>query len=328
MPLTPQPEPGSSLEAVVPMTFAGERLDQVAAQLFPDFSRARLQEWIKQEALRVNGRGAKVRQKVQGGETLILTPVIEPQGHWQPEDLPLDIVFEDDHILVLNKAANAVVHPAAGNTSGTVLNALLHHCEGLVGLPRGGIVHRLDKDTTGLMVVAKTLQAHQFLVAQLQQRKVGRHYLAIVAGLVKAQGTVNEPMGRHPVHRKKMAVVKNGGKAAITHYRLVTRFWRHSLVALKLETGRTHQIRVHMQSLGHPLVGDPVYGGRIRVARDLSSDLTARLKAFPRQALHAKRLELMHPHSNELMVWETDLPADMAELVRALAKESGERMNG
>jgi 23S rRNA pseudouridine1911/1915/1917 synthase len=308
------------LEGIVPESYAGERLDQVAAQLFPAYSRARLQQWIKQQALQIDGQVGKAKQKVVGGERLSLIPILEAQGDWLAQDLPLDIVFEDEHILVLNKAANAVVHPAAGNASGTVLNALLHHCASLASLPRGGIVHRLDKDTTGLMVVAKTLQAHQNLVNQLQGRRVGRQYVAVVNGLVGGEGTVNAPMGRHPIHRKKMAVVKNGGKEAITHYRVMRRFARHSLLSLTLETGRTHQIRVHMQSIGHPLVGDPVYGGRARAARRLGEEVLRHLQEFPRQALHAERLQLKHPASGETMSWQVALPEDMAMLIQILAK--------
>ena len=313
------------LRAQVPSENAGDRLDQVAAQLFPEFSRARLQEWIKQNALQLNDQPAKPRQKVRGGEQLSLTPILVAQGQWQAEDLPLDIVFEDEHILVLNKAANTVVHPAAGNPSGTVLNALLHHCQGFANLPRGGIVHRLDKDTTGLMVVAKTLQAHHHLVAQLQARTVGRHYLAIVNGLIPGAGSVNAPIGRHPIQRKKMAAVKSGGKEAVTHYQVKQRFVRHSYLGLTLETGRTHQIRVHMQSIGHPLVGDPSYGGRPRVARQLGSELNELLQGFPRQALHAGALQLIHPVTNELRSWQSALPTDMAQLLDALAHGAASR---
>ena len=304
--------------ATVPDTLAGERLDQAAAQLFPEFSRARLQSWIKQSALQVDGKPGKVKQKVFGGEYLQLTPVLAPEGEWVAEDLPLDIVFEDDQLLVINKAANTVVHPAAGNYSGTVLNALLHHFPALAGLPRGGIVHRLDKDTTGLMAVAKTLQAHQRLVQQLQARQVGRHYLAVVHGLVAADGTVNAPLGRHPTQRKKMAVVKAGGKEAISHYQVANRFARHSLLRLKLETGRTHQIRVHMQHIGYPLVGDPVYGGRAKLPKQLPPAVRGMVENFPRQALHATRLELRHPVSDQNLQWEVALPADMAELIETL----------
>ena len=324
--------PLSPLNATVPESLAGERLDQAAAQLFEDFSRARLQTWIKQGNLTVDDQPAKAKQKLAGGERLRLTPVLEPQGDWLPEDLPLDIVYEDADILVLNKGPNTVVHPAAGNQTGTLLNALLHHCAALEALPRGGIVHRLDKDTTGLMVVAKTLTAHQALVAQLQARQVGRHYLAVVVGLIETDGTVNALVGRHPRQRQKMAVLKAGGKQAITHYHLLQRFARHSYIRLKLETGRTHQIRVHMQSIGHPLVGDPLYGGkgggrnggRAKTARVLSPELAATINAFPRQALHATRLELRHPSSRETMFWEVPVPADMAALISALSGVSDE----
>lgn len=314
------PKPSSRVE-VVPHTDAGERLDQVAARLFPEYSRARLQQWIQSGNLLVNGEPTKAKHKVRGGETLSLEPIVEPQGDWLAQDLPLNIVYEDEHILVLNKGANAVVHPAAGNASGTVLNALLHHCPDLINLPRGGIVHRLDKDTTGLMVVAKTLTAHQDLVAQLQQRRVGRHYQAVVVGLVDAEGKVKTHIGRHPRQRKKMAVLSNGGKEAITHYQVVRRFACHSHVALKLETGRTHQIRVHMQHIGHPLVGDPVYGGRARTQRRLSLELNEALKTFPRQALHAAKLALIHPLTRQSMAWDAPMPEDMSVLIDKLSSE-------
>lgn len=307
----------ASIEAEVPLGAVGDRLDVVAAQLFPDFSRARLQEWIKDQHLLVDGGVGKPKQKLQGGEILTLTPLLEPQGEWLAEDIPLDVVFEDEHILLLNKSDNAVVHPAAGNASGTVLNALLHHDPSLANLPRGGIVHRLDKDTTGLMVVAKTLQAHQSLVAQLQARTVGRHYYAIVNGLVTAKGKVDAPIGRHPVQRKKMAVVKDG-KQAITHYQTQKHYQRHTYIRLKLETGRTHQIRVHMQSIAHPLVGDPTYGGRVRADKHLSPELSDVIQGFSRQALHAGGLELIHPHTGDHISWECDLPQDMKDLLTHL----------
>ncbi len=308
----------------VPNECAGERLDWVAAQLFPNYSRARLQEWIKGQYLLVDGNPGKPKQKLQGGEELSLAPQLEVQGEWEAEDLPLDIVFEDPHLLVLNKAANMVVHPAAGNYSGTVLNALLYHDSSLAKVPRGGIVHRLDKDTSGLMVVAKTLQAHQNLVSQLQARTVGRYYFAVVNGLVAEDGRVSAPIGRHPVQRKKMAVVKGGGKEAITHYQVQKRFQRHSLLKLKLETGRTHQIRVHMQSLGHALVGDPVYGAKLKTDKHLGAELNQFLKQFPRQALHAGVLGLIHPHTQESMSWQSDLPDDMVNLLSHLERGQSE----
>ena len=310
------------LHAQVPADRIGERLDSVAAELFPDYSRSRLQHWIRSGALRVGGRQARPKDKLLGGESLELTAEPEPQGEWQAEDIGLDIVFEDEHLLVLNKPANLVVHPAAGNYSGTLLNALLNHYPDLIQLPRAGIVHRLDKDTTGLMVVARTLQAHSALVAQLQARSVRRDYEAVVIGVPTGGGRVEAPIGRHPRQRKKMAVVGQGGKAAVTHYRLLRRFANHSHIRLQLETGRTHQIRVHMAHIGYPLVGDATYAGRFRIPPNTSPEMLEVLRGFPRQALHAVQLGLQHPHSGEPMQWQVALPADMQNLLSALGDAS------
>jgi 23S rRNA pseudouridine1911/1915/1917 synthase len=315
------PQGPVSYQATVPADMFGSRLDQAAAALFPSFSRGRLQAWIKSGDLTVNGQPGKAKQKLAGGEHLHLQAQAEIQGEWEAEELPLDILFEDDHLLVVSKPANLVVHPAAGNLTGTLLNALLHHCPELANLPRGGIVHRLDKDTTGLMVVAKTLESHQSLVAQLQARTVGRLYEAVAIGRIVGSGTVDAPMGRHPQQRKKMAVVSRGGKEAITHYFVRERFADHTYVHLKLETGRTHQIRVHLAHIGHPLVGDATYGGRRKLPRKASAQLTEAVAALGRQALHAWRLELVHPASGETCSWEAPTPADFAHLLSVLRAE-------
>jgi 23S rRNA pseudouridine1911/1915/1917 synthase len=307
--------------AQVPADLFGFRLDQAAAALFPEYSRGRLQAWINSGALTVDGQPAKSKQKLTGGECLSLVVEEAPQGDWQAEDIPLDIVFEDEHLLVINKPANCVVHPAAGNASGTLLNALLHHQPALANLPRGGIVHRLDKDTTGLMVVAKTLQSHQSLVAQLQARTVGRQYEAVAVGRILRGGTVDAPIGRHPRQRKKMAVVSRGGKEAITHYEVRQRFANHTYLYLKLETGRTHQIRVHLAHIGHPLVGDVTYGGRRRLPKSASPALLGAIQNLGRQALHARRLEFIHPASGEWRVWEAPAPEDVVRLLDALSAE-------
>lgn len=306
--------------AVVPESAFGRRLDQVAAELFADYSRSRLQQWIKSGQLRIDGHAAEIRQKVRGGEVLQLDADLEPEGDWTAQAIALDIVFEDESLLVINKPADFVVHPAAGNRDGTVLNALLAHCPKLETLPRGGIVHRLDKDTTGLMVVAKTLAAHNHLVTQLQKRSVSRNYEAIVNGVMTGGGEVDAPIGRHPRQRQKMAVVA-GGKQARTHYRVLRRFAAHTLVGLSLETGRTHQIRVHMAHIQYPLVGDATYGGRVRVPKGVSEELREALQSFPRQALHARELGLVHPESGEQMRWTSDLPEDMQNLLKLLDKE-------
>ncbi len=308
-----------SLQAQVNTEQAGQRLDQAAAELFPDYSRARLQKWIKQGQLLVNGQPGQSKQKLMGDELLSVNASLEAQQAWQAENLPLDILFEDSSLLVLNKASGLVVHPAAGNYTGTLLNALLHHCPELASIPRAGIVHRLDKDTSGLLVVAKNLGAHQALTASIQRREVNREYQAIVSGLVTAGGEINEPLGRHPVQRKKRAVVQgSGGKTAITHYRVLQKFRAHTLLQVKLETGRTHQIRVHMAYLGFPLLGDPVYGGRLKLPAGASPALISSLQQFRRQALHAWKLGLEHPDSGEYLEWKAPLPADMQALLAVL----------
>ena len=310
------------LSAQVSPESGGQRLDQVAAQLFPDFSRSRLQGWIKDGSLLVDGERKRTRDSVYGGEELTLDAEREVQGEWQPEAIELDILYEDSALLVINKPAGLVVHPAAGHQDGTLLNALLHHCPELAKVPRAGIVHRLDKDTTGLMVVAKTIESQTDLVAQLQARTVSREYECVVTGVMTAGGKVDQPIARHGTQRQKMAVVA-GGKQAISHYRVINRFRAHTHVKVKLETGRTHQIRVHMSYIHFPLVGDPVYGGRLRIPPGASPKLIKELREFPRQALHARRLELEHPDDGRHMSWQVPLPEDMQHLL-ALLREDGE----
>ncbi len=301
------------------MEMSGVRLDQAAAELFNEYSRSRLKQWIQDGSLLVNGEVCKPRTPMLGGESLTLQADPEPTGEWLAQDLPLDIIYEDDALLVINKPADLVVHPAAGNRDGTVLNGLLYRYPELATVPRAGIVHRLDKDTTGLMVVAKTLSAHHDLVKQLQARTVKREYEAVVVGMVTGGGTVNAAIGRHPRARTKMAVVRLGGKEATTHYRLVRRFRDHSHLRLALETGRTHQIRVHMAHAGYPLVGDATYGGRVKLPKGATPELAALLsQGFKRQALHAASLGLIHPESREPMQWDASLPADMQHLLQVL----------
>ncbi|MCK9469645.1 MAG: 23S rRNA pseudouridine(1911/1915/1917) synthase RluD [Porticoccaceae bacterium] len=309
------------LEATVPSDCAGQRLDQVAAALFPDFSRTRLQQWIKDGAITRDGQPCKVRDRLMGGERLSLVAELEEQGEWVAEAIDFRVIHEDVDILVLDKPAGLVVHPGAGNPRGTLLNALLHRYPDQALLPRAGIVHRLDKDTSGLMVVARTPRAQNALVAQLQARSVSRDYEALVQGVLVGGGTVDAAIGRHPAQRTRMAVVRGGGKEAISHYRVLRRFAAHTHVRVSLETGRTHQIRVHMAHLGYPLVGDPVYGGRPKLPREASSTLIAALRGFPRQALHAAALSLTHPGSGERLHWESPLPVDMAELLAVLEAE-------
>ncbi len=308
------------LRAEVPYELGGQRLDQIAAQLFDEHSRSRLSAWIKEGQLTVDGEARRPRDVVHGGAVLALETEIEAQGEWKAQDIALNIVHEDDHLLVLDKPAGLVVHPAAGHADGTLLNALLHHVPDLVNVPRAGIVHRLDKDTTGLMVVAKTLEAHTRLVAQLQARTVSRVYEAIVIGVITAGGKIEAPIGRSSQQRQRMAVVA-GGKPAITHYRVLERFRSHTHTRVKLETGRTHQIRVHMSHIGYPLVGDPVYAGRFRIPPAANPSLVQQLKEFPRQALHARFLELDHPATGQRMKWESPLPEDFTWLLSLLRQD-------
>ncbi len=307
--------------ALVPEEAAGKRLDQVLAELFPDYSRSRLQQWVKGGQVLVDGRQPRPRDKVWGGEQVAVSAMVEVETDWQGEAIPLDIVYEDEALLVLNKPPGMVVHPAAGNREGTLVNALLHYAPELQHVPRAGIVHRLDKDTSGLLVVARTLESHTALVAQLQARSVSREYQAVVMGVLTAGGTVDAPIGRHPVQRKRMAVVESG-REAVSHYRVVERFRAHTHVTVRLETGRTHQIRVHMASIRHPLVGDPVYGGRLRLPAGASEPLKAALRGFKRQALHAAALGLDHPRTGEPITWSVPLPDDLVQLLEVLRDDA------
>ena len=308
-------------QVIVPDELGARRFDQIAAVCFPDFSRARLQEWIKHGDLLVDGQQRKPKEKLVGGETLSLSVVVEDSEHWEAEPIPLDIVFEDEDILVVNKPAGLVVHPAAGNRSGTLLNGLLYHNPDLASVPRAGIVHRLDKDTTGLMVVAKNLAAHTDLVAQLQDRTVSREYEAITYGVMTAGGTIDQPIGRHATNRLKMAV-NASGKPSVTHYRVLKRFRNHTHIRCQLETGRTHQIRVHMSHIRYPLFGDEAYAGRLRLPKGCSDGMIDHLRRFRRQALHARRLGLIHPANGEFMEWEAPLPDDMARLLDVLQDDA------
>jgi 23S rRNA pseudouridine1911/1915/1917 synthase len=309
------------LQANVPQEMHGSRLDQVAAQLFPQYSRSRLQEWIRTGAVSVDGQQCRPRDKVAQGANVQIDAVLEAEVGWQGQDIALDIVYEDEAILVINKPAGLVVHPAAGHAEGTLVNALLAHAPELALLPRGGIVHRLDMETSGLLVVARTLPAHHHLVEQLQERTVKREYCALCIGAMTGGGTVDAPIGRHPRQRKKMAVIAMGGKPAITHYRLAQRFGHHTRITVNLETGRTHQIRVHMAHRNYPLIGDPLYGGRPRIPKGASDLLISTLRNFPRQALHARALGFIHPDTEEFVQFECPLPDDIQELIAVLEAE-------
>jgi len=307
----------------IPPELSDRRLDQAAAELMPEHSRSRLQSWIKSGALTVNGEARKPRDKVMMDDVLDLDAEPEVQVTWEAEPITLDIVYEDEHLLVINKPAGLVVHPAAGHADGTLVNALLNYAPEVENLPRAGIVHRLDKDTSGIMVVARSLIAHTSLVSQLQERTMGREYEAVVVGSLTGGATVDAPIGRHPQDRKRMAVVSSG-KPAVTHYRLIERFAAHTHVRCKLESGRTHQIRVHMTHVRHPLVGDPVYGGRLRLPKGTTEELRDVLAAFHRQALHARQLTLEHPGTGEILSWEVPLPEDMVHLIETLRKHARE----
>ncbi|HEY9131045.1 MAG TPA: 23S rRNA pseudouridine(1911/1915/1917) synthase RluD [Dyella sp.] len=310
-------------EAIVPLSAAGRRFDQALAEMFPDYSRSRLTAWIKDGAATLDGAVTAPRHLLRGGEKVLLQAELAVEVHSQPEAIALDVVHQDDYLLVLNKPAGLVVHPGAGNPAGTVLNALLHLDPKLAELPRGGIVHRLDKETSGLMVVARSLAAHTGLVEMLSRHEVERQYEAVVLGTLVAGGTVDAPIGRHMGDRLRQAVRdEEDGKHAVTHYRLRERFRAHSLIQCSLETGRTHQIRVHMAHIGHPLVGDPLYGGGLKLPKGATPDLVAALRGFRRQALHAERLAFEHPVTGEPLSFAAERPADQQGLIDALRADA------
>ena len=315
----------TKLIEIVPDDLAGMRVDQVLAEMFAEYSRSKLQTWIKDGRVQVNGVQPKPKDRLEGGEQIELDAepdiVIDCVG----EDIPLDIIYEDKAVLIVNKPAGLVVHPATGNWQGTLQNALLNHLPALATLPRAGIVHRIDKDTSGLLMVAKTLAAHNSLVEQLQERSIHREYIALCKGRMISGGTIDEPIGRHPTERKQFAV-RESGKEAVTHYRVIERFSKHTLIQVKLETGRTHQIRVHMAHVRFPLVGDPMYGGRFQMPADCTESLKECLKNFRRQALHAAKLGLEHPTSGDYLEWEQPLPDDMLTLINALRDNDAQQL--
>ncbi|ACA87982.1 23S rRNA pseudouridine(1911/1915/1917) synthase RluD [Shewanella woodyi] len=313
-----------NLKSEITATQTGQRLDQTLAELYPDYSRTRIKEWIQAGWVYIDGVvSTKPREKVLEGQEIAIEATLKEETAAKAQAIDLDIVYEDDHIIVINKQAGLVVHPGAGNQDGTLMNALLHHCPGIELVPRAGIVHRLDKDTTGLMVVAKTVEAQTHLVSALQAREITREYEAVVLGTLISGGTVDEPIDRHPTKRTHMAVVHNG-KPAMTHYRVAEKFRAHTRLRLRLESGRTHQIRVHMSHIGHTLVGDPVYGGRPRPPKGVTPEFFETYMGFKRQALHAIRLELAHPYTFEIMSWQAPVPEDMVTLTRALRKDTEE----
>ena len=308
------------LEALIPDYLDGLRCDHVAAKMFSDFSRSRLQNWISDGSLLVDDCKLRPKDSVFSGSSMKLRAELEEQERWEPENIPISRAYEDNHLVVIDKPVGLVVHPGAGNPNGTLLNALLHHVPQVSKVPRAGIVHRIDKDTSGLLVIAKTIEAQHSLVKQLQARTVKREYEAVTQGVITAGGSVEEPIGRHSGNRLKMAASKSG-KPAVTHYRVVQKFAGNTHIRVQLETGRTHQIRVHMSHLRFPLIGDALYGGRVRVPKGISAELREYLQGFPRQALHAAKLELNHPDSGEIMQWESPLPDDMKTLLSMLGDE-------
>ncbi|MGP1928038.1 MAG: 23S rRNA pseudouridine(1911/1915/1917) synthase RluD [Arsenophonus sp. NC-QC1-MAG3] len=300
----------------------GQRLDQALAELFPDHSRSQIKKWILDKKVQVNGKIInRPKEKVFGNEQIDIDVLLEEDMRWQPQNIPLNIVYEDDEIIVINKPCDLVVHPGAGNLDGTILNALLYHYPEIINVPRAGIVHRLDKDTTGLMVIAKTIAAQTHLVQSLQLRKIAREYEAIVNGCMTAGGMINEPIARHPTKRTHMAI-HTSGKPAITYYRIMEHFRIHTRLKLRLESGRTHQIRVHMAHINHPLVGDPVYGDRSCTLKGVSKEFCQIMDNFNRQALHATKLRLYHPCTGIEMEWHADIPEDIIILINMLKADS------
>lgn len=305
----------------IPVELAGLRLDQALARMFPEYSRSRLKEWLLAGSITLDGEPKRPRDAVSGGEIVSLQPQADAGVRAEPEPITLDVVFEDEHLLVVNKPAGLVVHPGAGNPAGTLMNGLLHHAAALEQVPRAGIIHRIDKQTSGLLLVAKTLQAHTVLVRRLAAREISRHYLAVCNGVLTGGGTINAPIARHPVDRKRMSV-RQDGKPAVTHYTVIERFRAFTYVSIRLETGRTHQIRVHFAHRRHPLVGDPVYGGRLALPAGASEELIQMLRRFKRQALHAARLAFVHPVSDDELEFEVAPPADFQALLEVMRRDA------
>lgn len=305
------------LEATVPSHLAGQRLDQALASLFPQHSRSRLQGWIKNKQVTVNNSCIAAKNKLHGNEHIVIKAEQILETPWYGQPIKLNIIYEDEEVIVINKPAGMVVHPAAGHAEYTLVNALLNHEPQLAHLPRAGIIHRLDKDTSGLLVVPRTLTAHTHLVTQLQNRSIKREYIAVVNGLFVSGGTVNAPIGRHPIHRKRMAVV-NSGKEAITHFRILERFVAHTSLKIMLETGRTHQIRAHMAHIKHPLIGDPLYNKRMVFPPQATEAVLQTLQQFKRQALHAHQLGFLHPGTQQSIDFVAELPDDMVNLITIL----------
>ena len=305
------------LQTTIPDSLHGCRLDQALATLFPQYSRSQHQNWIKNGQVTVDGQEYRPKDKVRAGQRIEIAATLVPEERWKAQNIPLNILYEDDDILVIDKPAGLVVHPGAGNPDKTLINALLHYDSKLNTLPRAGIIHRLDKDTSGLLIIARSLEAHHTLVKAMQNREIKREYEAIVQGVMVSGGSIEAPIGRHPKQRTHMAVVESG-KPAVTHYRVLKRFRAHTHIRIRLETGRTHQIRVHFQHINYPLAGDKTYVKRLKIPSGVSDDLKKTLANFHRQALHATQLELSHPITGKVLTWQSTLPEDMTTLIAAL----------
>ncbi len=306
---------------VLPLEARGQRLDQTLAKLLPDYSRVFIQKWLKTGEARVNDKVVKPRTLVIGGETVVIETEIAGRTEWPPQAIPLNLVFEDEALLIINKPIGLIVHPGSGNPDRTLVNALLHRNPELEALPRAGLIHRLDKDTSGLLVVAKTLPAYYKLNKQLKARTIRREYQALVSGTLISGGTIDQPLARHPINRKRMAIIETG-KPAVTHYRVLEKFRAHTRLKVRLETGRTHQIRVHLASIQHPIIGDAVYGERLRLPKGATEALTAALREFKHQALHADELGLVHPLTQEEISWKIELPEDFRHLLVCLRDDT------
>lgn len=305
------------LQLTIPTELHDKRLDQALAILLPEYSRSRIQSWIQKQQVSCNGQYYRAKEKIQQGDEILIDANIEAHGQWQSQAIDLCVIYEDESLIVINKPPGIIVHPGAGNPDGTLVNALLHYAPELAKLPRAGIIHRLDKNTSGLLVIAKSLPAHTVLIRKMQQREITRIYHALVQGTMVAGGTIDEPIARHPIHRQKMAVMESG-RTAITHYRVLKRYHSHTLLQVQLETGRTHQIRVHMAHRRYPIVGDTVYGKMHQKISGYAPEAQMALQQFKRQALHAYALALEHPESREMMSWEAPYPEDFRHLINVM----------
>lgn len=306
------------IDTVIPADMSGKRFDQALSSMLPEYSRVKIQTWIRDGCVKIDTKSIYACDShIQGGERVEICAEIKPQVAVEAENIPLQIIFEDEQFIIINKPAGLVVHPGAGNKQHTLMHALLYYDPKLRQVPRAGIVHRLDKETTGLLMVARTPQSHQYLVQKLQQREIKRQYVALVSGVMISGGMVNQAIGRHPKHRTKMAVLSNG-RPAKTHYRIVKKYRHHTQIRVHLETGRTHQIRVHMHWLRYPILGDPMYGPKVRAKKGMSAQLVQAIATLPRQALHAQAISLVDPHSQAMLEWEAPIPEDMLQLTQAL----------